>query len=77
MQRLGIDASRLPAHLAEPEHRQRQVGERREIAGRSQRTLFVDNRMHTPVDEENQAIDQLGRDAGKPAGQAVDLEQQH
>ena len=90
---LGLEGDRLPAlfgphfsgrtnaalvqHLAQPDQRQAHVRERREIAGRSERTLLVHDRQHVFVEHVDQPLHGLQLYARMPVRQALRLQEQH
>ena len=61
--------------FAQPQHRQRHVRERRQIAGRPQRTLLRDHRQNVFIEHFHQHLDQDGPHTGIPAAKGVGPQQ--
>ncbi len=66
----------VSADRAEPQNRQRQVGERRQIARGAHRALGRNARMQPRVDESREEPHQLAADAREPLQEARELEHQ-
>ena len=69
-----IEDVAVDAYLADPQQHRPQVRERRKIARGADRTLGGDHRIHLPVQQREQPVDQLIADAGQALGERIDLQ---
>ena len=63
--------------FAQPQQRQAQMGQRRQIARSAQRTLLVDHGQDAAVEKFDQPFDRLQLHARMAVGERLDLEQKH
>ena len=90
---LGLQLDGLPPHfgqhlrsrahlalmldLAEPEKRQAHVGQRRQVARSTERTLLIDNREYVVVEEVDKTLDGSELHARMAVGKRLDFQQQN